>query len=155
MAKNSHKSGYTGPSSKPHDSGVAVAIFVIQDKKILFMKRKGSTGDGTWAVPGGGVEYMEHPIDSAKRELNEETGIFAKDMSFVSYSNDTHQDANLHYVTLLFICTKFSGVPTIMEPEKCSNLAWFRLDSLPVPLFPVLTEKLKDKKLIKSLLANL
>ena len=76
-------------------------------------------------------------------------------MSFVSYSNDAHHDNDLHYVTLLFVCTNFSGNPKIMEPEKCSEVAWFSLDNLPEPLFPVLTEKLKDQKLIKSLLANL
>lgn len=30
---------------------------------------------GTWTLPGGGVDHGEHPVDSLRREVLEETGL--------------------------------------------------------------------------------
>ncbi len=134
---------YTGPSAKPHNSGVAVSVIVVRDRKILLMKRQGgSTGVGTWSIPGGGVEYMEDPLDAVARELNEETGLLAKNFELLGYSNDTHKAESLHYVTFTFYTDKFQGEPKIMEPHKCSEIGWFDIDNLPSPLFMPTKEKL-------------
>lgn len=142
---------YDGPSAKPHDSGVAVAIFVEWDGKYLMMKREGSVGAGSWAIPGGGVDFMEDPIDAATRELEEETGLKNPVLKFIGYSNDTHHDDKLHYVTFLYKTTEFDGEPKIMEPHKCSELGWYELEELPTPLFSALQRKLEDTTLIASL----
>lgn len=142
---------YSGPSAKAHSTGVAVALFVERDGRFLFMKRLGAAGAGTWAIPGGGVEFNEEPRDAAVRELFEETGIHVKELQFLSYSNDVMDKENLHYVTLLYYTDNFGGEPKIMEPNKCSEMDWFGLDELPQPLFSVLTTKLQDAALIQQL----
>ena len=143
---------YSGPSVKPHDSGVAVAIIVARAGKVLLLKRAGgTTGIGEWAIPGGGVEYMEDPVDAAKRELREETGLTANLLEMAGYSNDTHHREKLHYVTLTFIAQQIKGVAHIAEPHKCSEIGWFSIDSLPSPLFKPTADKLNPPH-IKTLI---
>ena len=134
---------YTGPSSKPHDSGVAVSVIVVKNGKILLLKRQGgSTGVGTWSIPGGTVEFMEDPILAVARELQEETGLVCKEFELLGYTNDTHAEEKLHYVTFTFFTDNFEGEPKIAEPHKCSEIGWFDMDKLPAPLYKPTKEKL-------------
>ena len=143
---------YTGPSAKPHDSGVAISIIVMKDKKILLLKRQGgATGVGTWSMPGGGVEFMEDPLEAAKRELLEETGLRATNFQLLGYSNDTHPKEKLHYVTFTFFTDQFDGEPYIAEPHKCSELGWFSPHDLPSPLYEPFKNKLKTEA-VKNIL---
>ncbi|RLC15632.1 MAG: DNA mismatch repair protein MutT, partial [Deltaproteobacteria bacterium] len=52
---------------------IGVAAIVIKDKKVLLGKRKNAHGAGTWAFPGGHLEYKESIEECAKREVFEET----------------------------------------------------------------------------------
>ena len=137
---------YSGPSAKPHDSGVAVSIIVIKNDKILLLKRQGgATGEGTWSMPGGGVEFMEDPLEAASRELFEETGLKTKKFKMLGYSNDTHEAEKLHYVTFTFYTDQFEGEPFIAEPHKCTEIGWFSPHKLPSPLYVPLKHQLRTK----------
>lgn len=66
-------------ASKYQNPAVAadIALFAVDgdDIKILLIKRGGFPYKDCWALPGGFVEMGEDVLTSAKRELNEETGI--------------------------------------------------------------------------------
>ncbi len=47
---------------------VGVGVLVFKDNKILMGRRKGSHGAGTWAPPGGHLEFGETPEDCAHNE---------------------------------------------------------------------------------------
>ena len=48
---------------------------VIEDNKILLIKKAIGPYDGKLDLPGGTIEFCERPEDALKRELLEETGI--------------------------------------------------------------------------------
>lgn len=48
---------------------------IIDDGKILLIKKSGGPYDGKLDLPGGTIEFCEKPEDALKRELLEEVGI--------------------------------------------------------------------------------
>ena len=54
---------------------VGVGVIVVRGGLVLLGQRLGSHGAGTWALPGGNLEFGESVEACARRELLEETGL--------------------------------------------------------------------------------
>lgn len=79
---------------------------------------KRNIATGTFALPGGHLEFQESFEDCAARELEEETGIsvLAKDVHFVTCTNNIlHQDSGKHYVTIFMA----ARLPSGQQPQVC------------------------------------
>lgn len=57
---------------------------------------------GTWAFPGGHLEFNEDLEDCAQREIKEETDLdLVKDgIQFITATNDIMKAENKHYITI-------------------------------------------------------
>jgi 8-oxo-dGTP diphosphatase len=114
---------------------VGVAVIVHKDGKILLGQRKNAHGSGTWAFPGGHLEYQETIEACARREVFEETNLVVKNIKQIAYTNDIFRQEQKHYVTLFVSAQYDSGDLEIREPEKCEKWDWFHWDKLPEPIF--------------------
>ena len=112
---------------------VACDFVIEQDGKILLGKRKNTFGSGTWALPGGHLEYGEKISDCLNRELNEELGITPIDFFLIGVFDDI--ESRGHHVHVAFKITKFDGEISLKEPHKCEELRSFFLDQLPKEMF--------------------
>ena len=54
---------------------VGVGVLVLRDGRVLLGLRRGAHGAGTWALPGGHLEFNETVAACATRETLEETGL--------------------------------------------------------------------------------
>jgi len=127
---------------------VGVGIWVTNyGNQLLLGKRLSEHGNGTWAPPGGHLEFGETPGKCASRELMEETGIIIPENKFqqVGLTNDIFPEK--HYVTIHCVASGIIATPQIMEPNKCAEWRWFELDKLPNNLFLSAANFLKQKKL--------
>ncbi len=122
---------------------VGVAVIVKKNNRVLLGKRINAHGQGTWALPGGHLEWGETVLDCARRELTEETGISLKNLKSGPHTNDIFKTENKHYITLYVIADHARGKPRLMEPEKCAAWQWFDWDALPEPRFLPLSNLLK------------
>lgn len=114
---------------------VGIGVFIFKDGTFLMMQRKGSHGQGTWSVPGGHLEFGESFEDTARREVEEETGLNIKNVRFGGITNDHFSDENKHYVTIWILSDWASGEAQNREPEKCTGIEWRTFADLPTPLF--------------------
>lgn len=120
--------------------------------QVLLGKRLSKHGTGTWAPPGGHLEFGEEPTTCASRELFEETGlkIPPHKFKFFGITNDVFTNENKHYLTVHYFANFDDGVAhfiDVKEPDKCETWQWFNLKKLPSPLFISAQNLLKQKSL--------
>jgi len=132
-----------GAKMKSHPK-VGVGVILKKDGKVLIGKRRGSHGEGTWAFPGGHLEFGESLENCAVREILEETGLKIKNVRIATFTNDVFKNENKHYATLYVTAEVISGQPKIMELEKCEEWRWVEWGRFPHPLFVPLENLLKQ-----------
>ncbi len=109
---------------------VGIGVMILKDGKVLLGKRKGSHGAGEYAFPGGHLDYMESFEDCARRETREECGVEIENIRFQFVANLRRYKPK-HYAHIGLIAGWKSGVPRVLEPEKCDGWQWYDLDRLP------------------------
>lgn len=114
---------------------VGVGVIVMRKGLLLLGQRRGAHGAGTWALPGGHLEFGESVEICAAREVEEETGLRLASLRAGPYANDVFDAEGKHYVTLLVVARAAPGEPQLREPEKCAGWSWHHWDALPRPLF--------------------
>ncbi|KAF7592741.1 hypothetical protein BBP40_012499 [Aspergillus hancockii] len=143
------------PNQEPR---VGIGAFILNDKgKVLLGKRKGSHGAGTWALPGGHLEFGETFENCAEREVLEETGLSIKNIQFLTATNNVMAAENKHYVTV-FVSGSIYGEdekPKLMEPEKCEAWKWVSWDEIVSLAQKELKGEIDEKRKLFSPLVNL
>lgn len=122
---------------------VGIGVIVRKNNQVLIGKRAGSLGKGSWAFPGGHLEFYESWTDCARRETEEETNIKIKNIRFGIATNDIFENLQKHYITIFMTADYSSGKLQVLEPKKCERWGWFKWENLPQPLFLPLKNLLK------------
>jgi 8-oxo-dGTP diphosphatase len=117
---------------------IGVELLARKDKSILLGKRKNCSGSGTWALPGGHLEFNERLVDTMCREAMEELGAVIKpeQLSLISIVDDIQPENNLHYIHITFEQEDPEWEPRTMEPDRCEEWRYFPLVDLPENFFP-------------------
>jgi 8-oxo-dGTP diphosphatase len=104
-----------------------MAQVIIQSDKLPFLLsyKLLTCGPGTWALPGGHLDFGESFESCAAREVLEETGLKIKDDSvrFLTATNDIMASEHKHYVTIFMGCRLESEG---LEPEVRTKSHAFR-----------------------------
>jgi 8-oxo-dGTP diphosphatase len=137
--------------------------FVVVPASYVFLLRDGVTGpevllqlrqgtgfmDGHWAAAAAGhVERGETAYDAARREAREEIAVRDLDLVFATAMQRTRGGEPIdERVDFFFTARSWTGEPRIVEPDKCAELRWCRLDALPDPVVPHERAVLEDLRL--------
>jgi 8-oxo-dGTP pyrophosphatase MutT (NUDIX family) len=103
---------------------LAVHVFLVQQGKILLMRRAGSGyADGRLGLPAGHVDLGETPTACAVREVAEELGIVL-DPAELRPGGTMFRNSQEPRVDIFFTAPSWNGAPEIREPHKCTELVW-------------------------------
>ncbi|CDN94359.1 NUDIX domain-containing protein [Agrobacterium tumefaciens] len=124
------------PTIKPGQDfpGVGVGLAILRDGQLLLCRRMKAPEAGYWNIPGGKVDHLETALAAARREAEEETGLTIGKVEFLCHSEYINPEDRHHWVSLIFMTRDTQGEPSLMEPDKLSEIGWFDLDALPAPL---------------------
>lgn len=128
QAQAAYASGYTGDDGFPAAAGV---VLRSPAGRLLFVRRgPGATDhEGAWAWPGGMGEAGEDAEETARRELNEETGYDCGELRAI----DRRFADGLDFSTFIADCAD-EFEPTLNDEH--TEYAWAVPDQAPQPLHP-------------------
>jgi 8-oxo-dGTP pyrophosphatase MutT (NUDIX family) len=111
--------------------GAEVLVFDAQDR--LLLTRRSDTGE--WAIPGGMMEPGETFAQTARREVEEETGLILGELHLLNiysgpdfYFRYPHGD-EVYNVSAAFVCRSYNG--QLRTDEESTAIGFFSLDNLP------------------------
>jgi ADP-ribose pyrophosphatase YjhB (NUDIX family) len=121
---------------------------VVRDEagRVLLIRR---SDNGQWALPAGALEVGESVVEGAIREVREETGLTATQLTpFALYTGPAHTVTNqwghtyqLH--TTAFRVDAWEGEP-VRVTDETTDAGFHPVDALPSPLAVSVPEALAD-----------
>ena len=118
------------------------SVLLERDEKVLLMRRS-NTGyyDGKYIFPGGRVEEGETLREAASREVLEEVGIEADELTLVHVIHIKEDDEE-RVLGFIFKADTWKGEPRNMEPEKCDHVGWFEMEKIPKETAPYVRQSI-------------
>ncbi|MCC6013412.1 MAG: NUDIX hydrolase [Candidatus Verstraetearchaeota archaeon] len=133
---------------------VGVGVLIIENGKILLVKRGNEPNKGLWSIPGGLIKLGEFPEEAAIRELKEETGLNAIIEKLLGVFNiiikDNDGRIKYHYIIIDYIGKLIGG--ELKPGDDVLDAKWFDISELKnIQISPTVIKALEKIKKEKNL----
>jgi len=116
-------------------ASVTVDIVILcryeKQTKLLLIQRGNEPYKNKWAFPGGFIEMDEMLVESAVRELHEETGLQGVKLQQFRAYGDPGRDPRGRTVSVVFYGFTDIKNSIVAGADDAKNAAWFSLDEIP------------------------
>jgi 8-oxo-dGTP diphosphatase len=106
---------------------VVAAAVIEHEGRVLLVRRDIEPGRGLWGLPGGFVDWDEHPEQAMVRECREEVGIDVEPLDLLSVLHILHEEEGI--VGLYYRARLVGGEP--IAGDEVQQVGWFAPESLP------------------------
>ncbi len=111
----------------PDSPLVGVGAIIIDDGRVLLVKRGHPPLAGEWSIPGGVLELGETLRDAAIREAREETCLIVETAELLGVYDRVVQDDDghtlYHFVLIDFLCRRAAG--QAQAADDADEVRWF------------------------------
>ncbi|MQL54477.1 NUDIX hydrolase [Acidianus ambivalens] len=119
---------------------IAVGGVIFSGKRVLLVQRSKPPNKGSWAIPGGKVEFGETLKEALKREMKEELNVNVEPKELLGVIEIIKE--GFHYVILDFICEIKSG--EIKAGSDALDAKFFSLEEMSkIPISPTTIEMIR------------
>ncbi len=112
---------------------VGVGAIIIEDSRVLLVKRAHPPLQAQWSIPGGVLEVGELVREAAVREAREETGLIVEPVELLGVYDrvvrDLEKRVQYHYVLIDFLCRRVGG--ELAAASDAAEVRWFTREELP------------------------
>jgi len=116
----------------PKQPIVGVAAIIVENGKMLLIKRGSEPAAGKWSVPGGVVELGETIEEALIREVMEECGLKIEILKLIDVVDNIIKDADgrikFHYVILEFLARPLEG--EIKASSDALEVKWVPIEKI-------------------------
>ena len=116
----------------PERPFVGVGVIVLRNEEVLLVQRDKSPNKGQWSIPGGKQRLGETVLQTAHREIFEETGVKVKQLALVDVVDiiipDGEGEIRYHYTVVDLQGQWFSG--DCRSGDDANAVKWFKLNEL-------------------------
>ena len=102
-----------------------------EDLKVLLIQRGIKPFKGQWALPGGFARVGEALEETARRELEEETGLTEVFLEQLYTFSDPKRDPREHVVTVAYYALVKLSDHKVHAATDARNAAWFGVEDIP------------------------
>ncbi|MBN1169709.1 NUDIX hydrolase [Candidatus Micrarchaeota archaeon] len=106
----------------------ACDMVLIENGKILLIKRGREPFRGQWAVPGGRIDDFETAEQCARREMKEETGLDIEIIKLTGLYSDPGRDPR-GIIAAAYLVKRTGG--QLQSGDDAAEAAWFDVKDLP------------------------
>ena len=109
---------------------VAKVIVQNPNKDVVMAKVKRGFFTGHWTLPGGFVDYAEHPLEGAVREVREELGISVEinENDIVQIAERIFTSEGIQFLSFTYRCTVNADVDFKPKPDEIEEARWFSIE---------------------------
>ena len=112
---------------------VGVGAIIIENSRVLLVKRAHPPLQAQWSIPGGVLEVGELVREAAIREAREETGLIVEPGELLGVYDrilrNAGQRVQYHYVLIDFLCRRVGG--ELQAADDAAEVRWFVREELP------------------------
>src|ERR1700683_5530 len=112
---------------------VGVGAIIIENSRVVLIRRAHPPLQAEWSIPGGVLEVGELVREAAIREAREETGLTVEPGELLGVYDRVLRDADkrvqYHYVLIDFLCRRVAG--DIAAASDAAEVRWFTREELP------------------------
>jgi 8-oxo-dGTP diphosphatase len=117
---------------------VGAGAIIVEDGRVLLVKRGHAPLLGEWSIPGGMLELGETVRDAVKREALEETGLRVEPVELLGVFDRVVRDEQgrlqYHYVLIDFLCRHIAGdLCAAGDADECRWFSVEEMERLPLP----------------------